>query len=80
MNRDRLARLAINEEGFVFDPQTGESFTINQVAHTLLKSINAGDDEAQMVVSLCETYEVTETTARRDVRDFLDSLHGLKLI
>jgi len=76
----RLSRLAINEEGFVFDPQTGESFTINSSGSLIIKSLAQGRSDEQSVAAIVETYDIDPDDARRDVRDFIEQLRLYRLI
>ena len=49
----RLSDLAISDSGFVFDPYTGASFSVNLTGLTLLRALKDGDtDRAQ----LCECH------------------------
>ena len=54
----RLARLALNEEGFVFDPATGDSFMVNRTGLLILAGLRDGRDVATVTRALLEAYEV----------------------
>ena len=73
------ARLAINDEGFAFDPATGESFQISSTGLVIFKAMRAGMKEAEIAGKLTEEYEVTQEEAARDVADFLDRLKAYGL-
>lgn len=79
MNANRLGRLAINQEGFVFDPQTGESFTTNISGQVILKAMQEEGDEASLIVALQNKFDVSAEEAASDVRDFIEHLIALKL-
>ena len=74
---DKLKRLALNEEGFIFDPETGNSFVTNETGLFILKKLREGLSEEEIVKALTEEYEVDEDTARRDLYDFLEQLRIL---
>ena len=74
---DKLKRLALNEEGFIFDPETGNSFVTNETGLFILKKLKEGLSEEEIVKALMEEYEVDEDTARRDLYDFLEQLRIL---
>lgn len=80
MNFNRLVRLAINPEGFVFDPQTGESFTANISGQVILKALQEAADERTLVTALQAKFDVTMEEASADVRDFIEHLKILKLL
>ncbi|MFC1749067.1 PqqD family peptide modification chaperone [Pseudomonadota bacterium] len=70
----RLSRLAINEEGFVFDPQTGESFTINPSGSLIIKSLAQGLGDEESAAAVAEAFDINSHDAYRDVRDFIEQL------
>ncbi|WP_457640116.1 HPr-rel-A system PqqD family peptide chaperone [Persephonella sp.] len=77
---ERLKQLAINEEGFVFDPLTGESFTVNQTGLFILKKLKEGKTEEEILKELVENFEVSEEEAQRDIIDFIEKLRSYRLI
>ena len=40
---DRLRQLAVSDTGFVFDPQTGQSFTVNATGRLVLDCLKRSD-------------------------------------
>jgi len=44
MQQNPLAMLAISDTGFVFDPRTGHSYTVNSTGLALLRSLKQGLD------------------------------------
>lgn len=77
---NRIARLAINEEGFVFDPQTGESFTVNETGKTILKALIDSNAEEGIAMKLTEQFDVSHQDAQADVRDFIQHLRAYQLL
>ena len=75
----RLQKLAISEEGFLFDPTTGESFTVNPTGLLILKGLKDDLTPDAIIETLVATYDVTADEARRDVDDFCDHLKSCKL-
>mgnify|MGYP000396752917 CR=1 FL=1 len=75
----RLRELAMNQEGFAFDPSTGESYHLNQTAHLIIELLRAGSKEEQIVKKLAESYGIDSRTASEDIHDLLFQLriHGL---
>ncbi|NPA13893.1 MAG: HPr-rel-A system PqqD family peptide chaperone [Aquificae bacterium] len=71
---EKLKRLAINDEGFIFDPETGNSYVVNQTGLFILKLLKEGKSEEEIIKALTEEFEVDEDTARRDFYDFLEHL------
>ena len=76
----KLAHLAINDEGFVFDPTSGDSFQVSQTGLLILGGLKAGKADEEIARALEEKYEVSLVDAQRDVADFRASLRNLNLI
>lgn len=76
----RLRSLALNPDGFAFDPTTGESFTLNATGLSVLEGLRRGASPLEIVSRLMEEFDVSERDASRDVDDFMDHLRALRLI
>ncbi len=77
---DRIRALALNPDGFAFDPTTGESFTLNATGLATLEGLRDGLPVEQVADRLSEDYEVPVEEAARDVADFVDHLRAYRLI
>jgi hypothetical protein len=76
----RVHQLAINEEGFVFDPSTGQSFTVNQGGLTILNGLKEGKNVVDIAGALREMHDVTFEDVERDVTDFIAHLKIYRLL
>jgi PqqD family protein of HPr-rel-A system len=65
---NRLRSLAVSDTGFVFDPRTGQSFTVNSSGLIVLKSLKDG----LSVRAICQLLEET-LEAGHGVEDDLES-------
>jgi PqqD family protein of HPr-rel-A system len=74
-----LSKLAINNEGFVFNPMSGDSFQVSETGLFILSELRAGHSEEAIVRTLTDKYEVASEIAQRDVADFLANLKHLGL-
>jgi len=72
--------IAISETGFVFNPTTGDSFTLNETGRKVIALINEGKTLEQAVKVLKETYDVDDTTLERYLFDFVNDLRINKLM
>jgi len=76
----RLRDLAISESGFVFDPMTGHTFTVNPTGLFVLRALEEGCTEEEAAKKLEDVFDVMggEDVAR-DVGEFVSRLreHGL---
>lgn len=76
----KLSLLAINDEGFVFDPTSGDSFQVSQTGLFILNGMKTGKADEAIAQLLTENYEVTLEEARRDLADFRASLKNINLL
>lgn len=69
-----LERLAISESGFVFDPVSGHSFTVNETGLDILRLLQQNRSLEGLQKRLCAEYDVEAETLDRDLLEFLGSL------
>ena len=77
---NQLARLALSDEGFIFDPVTGNSFTTNRVGLWILKQLKEGKEPSQILSEMTEKFDVDAETAERDFTDFIEQLRHYRLL
>lgn len=77
----RIGTLAINDEGFAFDPQTGDSFTLNKTALCILKSLKEKKTLMEILITLKEMFETpSDEELEKDYCDFVEHLKICQLI
>ncbi len=77
----QLRDLAVSESGFVFDPRTGATFTVNPVGLVVLGGLREGLGLDALLGRVRETFDdVPSTGAREDVLDFVHLLRQLGLL
>lgn len=72
-----LQRLALSDSGFVFDPVTGNSFTVNGTGLAVLRLLQKEKDPVRIVASLTAEYETDNREAERDLIEFAGHLRGI---
>jgi hypothetical protein len=72
--------LAISDTGFVFDPSTGDSYTLNPVGLELIQLIKTGQDLPYIKQHITEKYDVEATAFERYYLDFVATLRQMHLI
>ena len=77
---ERIRSLALNEDGFAFDPTTGESFTMNPTGLVVLEGLREGLAPDEVASRLVERFQAQPEEAARDVTDFMDHLRTFRLI
>lgn len=73
---ETLQRLALSDSGFVFDPMTGNSFTVNSTGLAILRHLQRQSDLAQLLRILQEEFDLEPRVAERDVIEFVDLLNS----
>lgn len=76
---DVLRRLALSDSGFVFDPLSGASYTVNGTGLALLRLLQQdepGSDITRMVSRLRDEFEVEAATAEQDILEFAGVLRS----
>ena len=73
--------LAISENGFLFNPATGESFTANPMAFEIIRLLKEGQSSEKIIEWATGHYLVDKSTAEKDLHDFfgLLRLHQLSV-
>ena len=72
--------LVLTENGFLLDPSSGESFTVNASAQLILTGLLKKRDSRTLWRSLVREFAISPAQARRDVAEFLARLGTFKLV
>lgn len=80
MNTDQLMTLAVNKNGFIFDPENGISYTVNETGLFILQKLQQGLDSERIIQALCDEYEVNYDQSRSDLEHYLAMLEALNLV
>ncbi len=71
--------IAISDSGFVFNPSSGESFTVNQSGTELLNMIKEGKTDDEIRDFFLEKYDTDANTFDRDFQDFKEIMKQYNL-
>ena len=63
--------IAISDSGFVFNPASGESFTVNNVGIELFNYIKEGKSYNDVRDLVLDKYDTNEATFDKDYQDFV---------
>jgi PqqD family protein of HPr-rel-A system len=72
--------IATNEMGFVFNPATGDSYSMNSTASLIIKWMKEGKSVSEIKKSLLETYDVEKVSIEKDIEDFIQILREHNLL
>lgn len=79
--RQRLADLAISASGFVFDPYTGTSFTVNATGMRVLEALKSGAPTREALMKdLTDHFDVHGEDVQRDLDEFIALLRRFDLL
>ena len=72
--------IALSENGFVFNPSTGDSFTMNKTGKEVVMLIKEGKTISQIADLIGEKYDVDRITLERSLEDFVNELGSNNLL
>jgi len=72
--------IAVSETGFVFDPSTGDSFTLNPMGLHILELVKQGKNQNDICKEITSNYDVDDSSFERYFYDFVATLKQMQLI
>lgn len=72
--------IAISETGFLFNPTSGDSYSLNPIGKFILNHIQEGKDYENIKKEVLDEYITDEDTFEKDYYDFINMLKSFKLI
>lgn len=66
--------IALSDSGFVFNPSTGESFSVNPIGVEIMQLLRKGKDSNQIKASIIKEYQIDEAMFERDLEDFINMM------
>ncbi|MCR8559617.1 PqqD family protein [Mucilaginibacter sp. BJC16-A38] len=72
--------IATSENGFIFNPATGDSFSGNAMATAILSAMKNNEPDEQIRKNILEKYDVTAEQLNRDWEDWTIQLREANLI
>jgi uncharacterized protein YwgA len=72
--------VAISETGFIFDAESGESFSTNPIGQDLLNAIKDSKSKEEIIAQIMEEYDVNKETIETHLYDFIKMLEQFNLL
>lgn len=72
--------LALNNSGFIFDPITGESYSLNKLGIEIFNYLNEGKEAEEIKYNILEKYAVSEIEFEKSFQDFFGLLKEFNLL
>lgn len=81
MDVNRLRELAVSDTGFVFDPYSGFTFSVNETGRFILQRLKAGEGVEAVAAALAAAFELSpRDDPSRDVHEFILMLREQQLL
>jgi len=74
------SNIAISDNGFLFNPETGDSYTVNLVARDIIRLMQGGMTYPELEPIILGKYEVSDLMLERDYHDLARTLEVFNLL
>lgn len=72
--------VAISESGLLFNPVTGESYTVNPIGVEILNMLKEEKTASDITDAMLDKYSTDRVTFEKDYQDFVGMLIHFKLL
>ena len=74
------SNIAVSETGFLFDPTSGESYSINPVGQEILQQMKEGKTPEEIANAMTSQYDIDTASFEKYYYDFMGMLRQFQLI
>ncbi len=79
MNIRIKSNIALSDSGFVFDPGTGDSYSVNPIGVEIIQLLKENRSQEEIIKNLVDRYETDEKTIDKDLYEFIQLLLNQQL-
>lgn len=72
--------IAVSDEGFMFNPTTGDSFSTNPIGAEIIALLKQDKTQHEIALEICERYDVDASLFERDLDDFTTLLKEYSIL
>ena len=72
--------IATSEEGFLFNPTTGDSFSTNQIGAEIIMMLKKETSSKELIEIISQKYDVDKSLLERDLEDFTLQLKEFSIL
>jgi hypothetical protein len=72
--------IAMNEEGFIFNPSTGDSFSTNILGVEIISVLKNDLTFNEITELVCKKYDVDKTAFEKDLEEFILQLKEFNIL
>jgi PqqD family protein of HPr-rel-A system len=76
----RIRDIAISDAGFVFDPFSGATFTLNATGQLIVKALRDGLSQEEIMARLRTEFDGVTHKVDEDLQDFMRTLKEFSLL
>jgi len=66
--------IATSDEGFIFNPGTGDSFSTNEIGTEIISMLKEDKPQQIIIETICAKYDVDQNQFEKDLDDYLSQL------
>ncbi len=74
------SNIAVSASGLIFNPETGESFSVNPPGAEIINLLKDGENKDAIEKAITNKYQVEKSTFEKDFDDFTGLLRNYSLI
>ncbi len=71
--------IALSDSGFLFNPLSGDSYSVNEVGGLIIQMIKNNKSEEEIIAAVTEEYAIDKDSVEKDFYDFKRVLETYKL-
>jgi len=72
--------IATSEEGFLFNPATGDSFSTNAIGAEIILLLKQGKSTRAIIEEMCNKFDVEQDLFERDLDEFTTVLKEFNIL
>lgn len=72
-------KIAVSETGFIFNPTSGDSYSMNPIATEILDMLKKEKSEEEIKDMLFEKYDVSKSILNKSYDEFIETLKKLNI-
>lgn len=72
--------IATSDEGFIFNPSTGDSFSTNAIGAEIILLMKKDIPNNEVVGAICDKYDVDKSLFERDLEEFTLQLKDYSIL
>ncbi|MEA4975040.1 MAG: PqqD family protein [Paludibacter sp.] len=72
--------IAVSDEGFLFNPATGDSFSTNGIGSEIISLLKQDKSTSEIIEEISENYDVDRLLLERDLDEFTGLLKDYSIL